>query len=124
MVSTAKDDDPDAIRFRRGFSWAMAPGRAQGPPAYSGSCSTTGRKDGRKALDFQSDGRRMRSATGPHWAGALAGDAAVALAQGRDIPLTEGILFTTYATLRSEERGARKSRVDQIVDWLGWISTE
>ncbi|MCP6711625.1 strawberry notch family protein, partial [Klebsiella pneumoniae] len=40
-------------------------------------------------------------------------------AQGRDIPLTEGILFTTYATLRSEERGAKKSRVDQIVDWLG-----
>ena len=40
-------------------------------------------------------------------------------AQGRDIPLTQGILFTTYATLRSEERGAKKSRVDQIVDWLG-----
>jgi hypothetical protein len=40
-------------------------------------------------------------------------------AQGRDIPLSEGILFTTYATLRSEERGAKKSRVDQIVDWLG-----
>lgn len=33
--------------------------------------------------------------------------------------LTEGVLFTTYATLRSEERGAKKSRVDQIVDWLG-----
>jgi hypothetical protein len=40
-------------------------------------------------------------------------------AQGKDIPLAEGILFTTYATLRSEERGAKKSRVDQIVDWLG-----
>ena len=40
-------------------------------------------------------------------------------AQGREIPLTEGILFTTYATLRSEERGAKKSRVDQIVGWLG-----
>lgn len=38
-------------------------------------------------------------------------------AQGRDIPLAEGILFTTYATLRSEERGAKKSRVDQIADY-------
>ena len=27
--------------------------------------------------------------------------------------------YYAYATLRSEERGARKSRVDQIVDWLG-----
>ena len=39
--------------------------------------------------------------------------------QGKPVTLPEGILFTTYATLRSEERGEKKSRVRQILDWLG-----
>ncbi|BCG83839.1 hypothetical protein MesoLj113b_73810 (plasmid) [Mesorhizobium sp. 113-3-3] len=40
-------------------------------------------------------------------------------AQGRTITLPEGILFTTYATLRSDDRGEKVSRVRQIVQWLG-----
>ncbi|QDC03383.1 hypothetical protein FGU64_21655 [Mesorhizobium sp. 8] len=32
--------------------------------------------------------------------------------------LPEGILFTTYATLRSDDRGDKVSRVRQIVEWL------
>ncbi len=40
-------------------------------------------------------------------------------AQGRDIPLTEGILFTPTHRCAPKKRGAKKSRVDQIVDWLG-----
>ena len=39
--------------------------------------------------------------------------------QGTPIRLEQGILFTTYATLRSEPREERASRVQQIVDWLG-----
>ena len=39
--------------------------------------------------------------------------------QGKPIMLSEGILFTTYATLRSDDRGAKVSRVKQIVEWLG-----
>src|SRR3546814_15566511 len=39
--------------------------------------------------------------------------------QGAPIRLEEGILFTTYATLRSDEREGKVSRVRQIVDWLG-----
>src|SRR3546814_6718770 len=39
--------------------------------------------------------------------------------QGKDISLSEGVLFTTYATLRSDERGERLSRVKQIAEWLG-----
>jgi hypothetical protein len=39
--------------------------------------------------------------------------------QGKPITLPEGILFTTYATLRSDDRGEKVSRVRQIVDWLG-----
>ena len=39
--------------------------------------------------------------------------------QGTVIRLEEGVLFTTYATLRSQERGGKASRVEQIVQWLG-----
>ncbi|RWG37872.1 MAG: hypothetical protein EOQ62_33435, partial [Mesorhizobium sp.] len=39
--------------------------------------------------------------------------------QGKPIVVPEGILFTTYATLRSDDRGERVSRVKQIVEWLG-----
>src|SRR3546814_3775730 len=48
--------------------------------------------------------------------------------QGTPIRLSEGILFVTYATLRSAERPAREgaqtnkgkaSRLQQIIDWLG-----
>jgi predicted RNA methylase len=39
--------------------------------------------------------------------------------QGTPIRLEQGILFTTYATLRTDARENRVSRVQQIVDWLG-----
>ena len=39
--------------------------------------------------------------------------------QGAAITLAEGILFTTYATLRTQAKGDKRSRVQQIVDWLG-----
>jgi len=39
--------------------------------------------------------------------------------QGAPIRLDEGILFTTYATLRSQERGEKVSRVKQIVRLVG-----
>src|SRR3546814_12186939 len=48
--------------------------------------------------------------------------------QGTPIRLSEGILFVTYATLRSAERPAREgaqtnngnaSRLQQLIDWLG-----
>ena len=38
--------------------------------------------------------------------------------QGADIPHDTGILFATYATLRSPARSGSRSRLDQIVAWL------
>jgi hypothetical protein len=38
--------------------------------------------------------------------------------QDTQIRLSEGILFTAYATPRSDERGEKLSRVRQIVEWL------
>lgn len=40
-------------------------------------------------------------------------------ALGETIGLQEGILFTTYATLRSGARGDKASRLDQILAWAG-----
>jgi hypothetical protein len=39
--------------------------------------------------------------------------------QGAPIVLGEGILFATYATLRTQARGEKASRLQQVIDWLG-----
>ena len=38
--------------------------------------------------------------------------------QGAEIPQAEGILFATYATLRSPARQGKPSRLEQVVGWL------
>ncbi|MGY8662383.1 strawberry notch family protein [Bradyrhizobium sp. UFLA05-109] len=38
--------------------------------------------------------------------------------ENTSIRLLEGVLFTTYATLRTDERGEKLSRVKQIIEWL------
>ncbi|MGO4910124.1 strawberry notch-like NTP hydrolase domain-containing protein [Pseudorhodobacter sp. W20_MBD10_FR17] len=121
LVSAAKDDDPAAIRFRRGFFLGDGTGAGKGRQA-AGILLDNWARGRRKALwisksdKLLEDAQRDWSALGQE---RLLVTPLSRFAQGRDIPLTEGILFTTYATLRSEERGAKKSRVDQIVDWLG-----
>ncbi|WP_439570325.1 strawberry notch-like NTP hydrolase domain-containing protein [Roseovarius mucosus] len=121
MVSAAKDDDPDAVRFRRGFFLGDGTGAGKGRQS-AGILLDNWAQGRRKALwisksdKLLEDAQRDWSALGQE---RLLVTPLSRFAQGKDIPLTEGILFTTYATLRSEERGAKKSRVDQIVDWLG-----
>jgi hypothetical protein len=59
------------------------------------------------------------------WQGAIDGDPAQIVPLGRfkvsdPIKLTEGILFTTYSTLRGvDKQDKTKTRVQQIVHWLG-----
>jgi hypothetical protein len=121
MVSAAKDEDPDAVRFRRGFFLGDGTGAGKGRQS-AGILLDNWAQGRRKALwisksdKLLEDAQRDWSALGQE---RLLVTPLSRFAQGRDIPLAEGILFTTYATLRSEERGAKKSRVDQIVDWLG-----
>ncbi|WP_145111719.1 strawberry notch family protein [Cereibacter sediminicola] len=121
MVSAAPDDAADAIRFRRGFFLGDGTGAGKGRQS-AGILLDNWAQGRRKALwisksdKLLEDAQRDWSALGQE---RLLVTPLSRFAQGRDIPLTEGILFTTYATLRSEERGAKKSRVDQIVDWLG-----
>ena len=40
------------------------------------------------------------------------------IATGKTVPNTHGILFATYATLRSPARQGKQSRLRQIVEWL------
>jgi len=121
MVAAAKEDGPNAFRFRRGFFLGDGTGAGKGRQA-AGILLDNWCRGRRKALwisksdKLLEDAQRDWSALGQE---RLLVTPLSRFAQGRDIPLSEGILFTTYATLRSEERGAKKSRVDQIVDWLG-----
>ncbi len=121
MVSAAPDDAADAVRFRRGFFLGDGTGAGKGRQS-AGILLDNWCQGRRKALwisksdKLLEDAQRDWSALGQE---RLLVTPLSRFAQGRDIPLSEGILFTTYATLRSEERGAKKSRVDQIVDWLG-----
>jgi len=121
MVSAEPDDALGAVRFRRGFFLGDGTGAGKGRQS-AGILLDNWCQARRKALwisksdKLLEDAQRDWSALGQE---RLLVTPLSRFAQGRDIPLTEGILFTTYATLRSEERGAKKSRVDQIVDWLG-----
>ena len=121
MVSAAPDDAADAVRFRRGFFLGDGTGAGKGRQS-AGIVLDNWAQGRRKALwisksdKLLEDAQRDWSALGQE---RLLVTPLSRFAQGRDIPLSEGILFTTYATLRSEGRGAKKSRVDQIVDWLG-----
>ncbi|MDF3420002.1 methylase [Sulfitobacter sp. KE29] len=121
MVSAAPEDAASAARFRRGFFLGDGTGAGKGRQS-AGILLDNWCQGRRKALwisksdKLLEDAQRDWSALGQE---RLLVTPLSRFAQGRDIPLTEGILFTTYATLRSEERGAKKSRVDQIVDWLG-----
>ncbi|KII15457.1 bifunctional class I SAM-dependent methyltransferase/DEAD/DEAH box helicase [Phaeobacter sp. S60] len=121
VVSAAPEDAADAIGFRRGFFLGDGTGAGKGRQS-AGILLDNWCQGRRKALwisksdKLLEDAQRDWSALGQE---RLLVTPLSRFAQGRDIPLAEGILFTTYATLRSEERGAKKSRVDQIVDWLG-----
>ena len=44
--------------------------------------------------------------------------------QGQPIRLAQGVLFSTYASLRTAERQGRKARLDQIIEWLAGGATE
>jgi ParB/RepB/Spo0J family partition protein len=100
---------------------ATAPVRARAARSPA-SCSTTGSRGRRRATwIFKSDkliddAQRDVSALGHE---RLLVTPLSRFRQGTPIRLDQGILFTTYATLRFDRREEKVSRVRQIVDWLG-----
>ncbi len=121
LVTAARDDAPDAVRFRRGFMLGDGTGAGKGRQS-AGIILDNWLKGRRKAVwisksdKLLEDAQRDWSALGME---RLLITPLSRFAQGKPILLSEGVLFLTYATLRSDDRGEKLSRVRQIVEWLG-----
>jgi hypothetical protein len=120
-VSAAPEDAAGAIRFRRGFMLGDGTGAGKGRQS-AGIILDNWLRGRRKAVWISKsdklieDAQRDWSALGME---RLLVTPLSRFPQGKPITLSEGILFTTYATLRSDDRGEKVSRVKQIVEWLG-----
>ena len=121
LVTAAAEDAANAVRFRRGFMLGDGTGAGKGRQC-AGIILDNWLRGRRKALwisksdKLLEDAQRDWSALGME---RLLVTPLSRFAQGRPVALAEGVLFTTYATLRSEDRGEKASRLRQILDWLG-----
>ena len=110
----------EPVRFRQG--WMLGDGTGCGKARQvAGIVLDRWLRGNRKALWLSASDKLVEDAR-RGWT-ALGGrpDDVVPLArfrQGAEIPLGEGVLFATYATLRSPARQGRTSRLEQIVAWL------
>ena len=108
------------VRFRRG--WMLGDGTGCGKGREVAAIILDGWLRGRKRALWLSQSDKLLEDARRDWT-ALGGreDDVIPLGdfrQGAEIPRSTGILFTTYATLRSPSRQGRASRLDQIVGWL------
>ncbi|CAM5293170.1 hypothetical protein AFEL58S_00331 [Afipia felis] len=121
LVTAARNDVENAVRFRRGWFLGDGTGAGKGRQV-AGILLDNWLKGRRRALWISKsdklieDAQRDWSALGVE---RLLVTPLSRFRQGTPIRLAEGILFTTYATLRTDERGEKLSRVRQIVEWLG-----
>ena len=108
------------VRFRRG--WMLGDGTGAGKGREVAAIVLDNRLRGRKRALWLSQSDKLVEDARRDWC-ALGGrdDDVIPLGkfrQGAEIPMAEGILFATYATLRSPARQGKPSRLDQIVAWL------
>ncbi|BCH21540.1 methylase [Mesorhizobium sp. L-8-3] len=121
VVTAARDDAKNAVRFRRGFM--IGDGTGVGKGRQSACIVLDNWMRGRRKAVWLSRSETLLEDAQRDWS-ALGMERLLItpqslFAQGKPITLPEGILFSTYATLRTDERGDKVSRVRQIVDWLG-----
>ena len=108
------------VRFRRG--WMLGDGTGCGKGRQVAAIVLDHRLRGRRRALWLSASDKLLEDARRDWT-AIGGIAADVIPlgkfrQGADIPLEAGILFATYATLRSPARQGKPSRLDQIVGWL------
>ncbi len=120
-LSLAKDGDPDAVQFRKGFFLGDGTGSGKGRQA-AGIILDNWLRGRRKAVWISKSDKLIEDAQ-RDWS-ALGQEKLLIVPQSRyrqgtPIRIAEGILFTTYATLRSSEREGKSSRLKQMLDWLG-----
>ena len=121
VVSATSDDAPGSVRFRKGFM--LGDGTGAGKGRQSAAIILDNWLKGRRKAVWISKSDKLIEDAQRDWS-ALGMERLLVtplsrFAQGRPITLADGILFLTYATLRSDDRGDKISRVRQIVDWLG-----
>lgn len=120
-LSAVAEDAEDGVRFRRGWFCGDGTGCGKGREV-AGIILDNWLQGRRRALwislsdKLLEDAQRDWRALGQE---PLLVTPLARFRQGAAIRLDEGVLFTTYATLRSQERGDKASRIQQIVDWLG-----
>ena len=115
-------DEPlsDPVRFRRG--WMLGDGTGCGKGRQVAAIVLDQWLRGRKRALWLSQSDKLLEDARRDWC-AVGGreDDVIPLGkvrQGAGIPHAQGILFATYATLRSPARQGKPSRLDQIVAWL------
>ena len=120
--NTAEDDTPLAppVRFRRG--WMLGDGTGTGKGRQVAAVILDRWLRGQRRAVWLSASDKLLEDARRDWS-ALGGDENDVFylgkfRQGADIPHDTGILFATYATLRSPARSGSRSRLDQIVAWL------
>lgn len=121
LVKAAAADAVGTVRFRRGFM--LGDGTGSGKGRQSAGIILDNWLQGRRKAVWISKSDKLIEDAQRDWS-ALGMERLLVtplsrFAQGKSIALSEGILFATYATLRSDDRGEKVSRVRQIVDWLG-----
>ncbi|WLE00492.1 strawberry notch family protein (plasmid) [Agrobacterium leguminum] len=110
-----------AVRFRRG--WFLGDGTGAGKGRQAAGIILDNWLKGRRRHLWISKSETLIEDAQRDWA-ALGQEKLLVtplsrFRQGKPIKLDEGILFVTFATLRTDEREGKRSRVQQIVDWLG-----
>ncbi|MER8837073.1 strawberry notch-like NTP hydrolase domain-containing protein [Mesorhizobium sp. M0909] len=121
VVSAAPEGATNAVRFRRG--WFLGDGTGCGKGRQVAGIILDNWLQGRRRAIWISKSDKLLEDAQRDWA-ALGQEKLLVqplsrYRQGTPIRLAEGILFTTYATLRSQEREGKKSRIAQILDWVG-----
>ena len=120
LVTTEGETLSEPVRFRRG--WMLGDGTGCGKGRQVAAIILDNRLRGRKRALWLSQSDKLLEDARRDWTalGGLESDVIPLgnFRQGMEIPLSEGILFATYATLRSPSRQGKPSRLDQIVEWL------
>jgi len=121
VVTAAPDGAENAVRFRRG--WMLGDGTGAGKGRQVAGILVDNWLQGRRRAVWLSKSDKLIEDAQRDWS-ALGMERLLVtplgrFRQGTPIRLERGILFATYATLRTDAREERVSRVQQIVDWLG-----
>ncbi|MBW9075048.1 MULTISPECIES: bifunctional class I SAM-dependent methyltransferase/DEAD/DEAH box helicase [Agrobacterium] len=120
-LKAVKPEDEGSVQFRRG--WFLGDGTGAGKGRQAAGIILDNWLKGRRRHLWISKSETLIEDAQRDWA-ALGQEKLLVtplsrFRQGKPIKLDEGILFVTFATLRTDEREGKRSRVQQIVDWLG-----